>query len=212
MQYIKKLLLIVVAIGFSSLARAGAYEDFFKAVELDDARAVGQLLGRGFDPNTPDDKGQHPLYLALRGEAFKVAAALIEHPQLKPDQANEAGETPLMMAALKGSIDWVQRLLERGAAVQREGWTPLHYAATGPEPRTVELLLAARATVDAPSPNRSTPLMMAARYGSEGSVRLLLARGADARLRNDREMSAADFARSAGREALAAQLDAAAKR
>jgi ankyrin repeat protein len=67
------------------------------------------------------------------------------------------------------------------------------------------------ATIEALSPNRSTPLMMAARYGSEASVDLLLARGANTRLRNDRDMNAADFARSAGRDALAARLDALAR-
>jgi ankyrin repeat protein len=48
--------------------------------------------------------------------------------------------------------------------------------------------------------------MMAARYGSEDAVQLLLKRGADARLRNDLGLSAADFARQAGREALTESL------
>jgi ankyrin repeat protein len=60
--------------------------------------------------------------------------------------------------------------------------------------------------VDARSPNGSTPLMMAARYGSEASVDLLLARGANPKLRNQRDLSAADFARMDGRDALAQRL------
>jgi len=40
-----------------------------------------------------------------------------------------------MMAALRGSLEWTQRLIERGAAINRDGWTPLHYAASGPEPK-----------------------------------------------------------------------------
>jgi hypothetical protein len=90
--------------------------------------------------------------------------------------------------------------------VNKPGWSPLHYAATGPDPKIVELLLDRGAVVDADSPNRSTPLMMAARYGKEGSVKLLLARGADPKRTNDLNQTAADFARSAGRESLAAQL------
>ena len=41
-----------------------------------------------------------------------------------------------------------------------------------------------------------------------GFVGVLVARGADARLRNDRDMTAADFARSAGRDTMAQQLAA----
>jgi ankyrin repeat protein len=48
--------------------------------------------------------------------------------------------------------------------------------------------------------------MMAARYGHEDSVRVLLAANANPRLRNQKDLSAADFAREAGREALAQQL------
>jgi len=50
--------------------------------------------------------------------------------------------------------------------------------------------------------------MMAAQYGAEESVTLLLAQRADARVRNERGLNAADFARLAGREKLAQRLDA----
>jgi hypothetical protein len=53
--------------------------------------------------------------------------------------------------------------------------------------------------------------MMAAGYGQEASVRFLLERKASAALRNQRDMNAADFARRAGRPALAEVLDAAAR-
>jgi hypothetical protein len=190
-----------------SVSNAGSYEDFFHAIEVDDGRTVSQLLERGFDPNTPDPNGQVGLFLALRAESHKAAEALWGSKELKVDAANGHGETPLMMAALRGATVWCERLVGRGAAINREGWTPLHYAASGPEPRAVALLLERGAHVDAPAPNGNTALMMAARYGPEESVTLLLQREADTRLRNQRGMTAADFARGAGREALALRLD-----
>jgi len=69
------------------------------------------------------------------------------------------------------------------------------------------LLLDRGAPIDAGSPNGSTALMMAAQYGSEASVDLLLSRGADAKIKNDRGLTAGDFARLAKRDALAARLD-----
>ena len=197
---------LFVATSFFS-ARAGSVDEYFRAVNVDDARTVSGLLARGFDPNTASDKGQVGLFLALREDSPKVAQALLAHPQIAVDLANASDETPLMMAALRGRLDWAERLLERGAKLNRPGWTPLHYAASGPEPKVVALLLDRGAVVDAPSPNRSTPLMMAARYGDEGAVALLLARGANLELRNDRGLNAADLARLAGRENLAVRLE-----
>ena len=211
-QSLKKCLQALVAVAVLSFtpisAFAGAYEDFFKAIELDDGRTITQLLRRGFDVNSASETGQTPLYLALRGEAHQAVAALLAAPDLKVDQANEAQETALMMAALRGHLEWCQRLVERGAAVHREGWSPLHYASTGPNPKTVSYLLSRGAQVNALSPNGTTPLMMAARYGNEASVDVLLAAQADAKVRNQKDLTAADFAREAGREALARRLDA----
>ena len=210
---IKYLVYLVMALGFSN-ASAGAYEDFFKAVTFNDAGAVQGLLARGFDPNSRDEKGQAALYLAMREGSFKAAEVLLAHPGMRQDLLNAAGESALMMAALKGRLDWVKRLLDRGArteGLEPLAWTALHYAATGPEPQTVQVLLARGAKVDARSPNGSTPLMMAARYGAEPSVDLLLQQGADAKLKNDASLTAADFARLAGREALAIRLAQAAR-
>jgi uncharacterized protein len=72
-------------------------------------------------------------------------------------------------------------------------------------------LLERGADVNAGSPNRSTPLMMAARYGAEAAADLLLLKGADARARNERGLTAADFARTAGRVALALRIEGAAR-
>lgn len=194
-----------------SLAYANPSVDFFRAVNVDNDRTVKDLLASGFDPNTVNEKGQVGLYLALREESFKVAAALLAHPATRVDATTEADETPLMMAAMRGNLDWTQRLLERGAAINRIGWTPLHYAASGPDVAVVKLLLDRGAVIDAPSPNSTTALMMAARYGPHDSVELLLQRGANPKLRNQRQMTPADFASSVGREPLARLLEAAAR-
>jgi uncharacterized protein len=215
-HYLKFLSYLFLLLAFS-VARAGAYEDFFKSVINDDARSVESLLARGFDPNSRDEKGQNLLYLSQREGAFKVAQVLIEHPQLRIDLPNNAGETALMMAALRDQDAWVARLLDKGARIEgavdgdRPGWTPLHYAAAAPGAKSLVLLLARGARVDARSPNGTTPLMMAAQYGPEDAVVALLKQGADVRLRNDLDLGAADFAQRGGRESLASRLAASAR-
>jgi ankyrin repeat protein len=194
------------------LARAGSYEDFFQAVQRDDEGTVARLLAQGFDPNSRDPKGQTAMHLAMRDNSPKVAEALWPQRQLDVNALNADDETAMMMAALRGNLVWVQRFLERGAKVHKPGWSPIHYAATGPKAEVVALLLDRGAPIDAESPNRTTPLMMAARYGIEASVDLLLARGADARRRNDLGLSAVEFARQSGRDFLVDRLQKAAQR
>jgi uncharacterized protein len=205
MQSLRYILQILVAIAVSS-ATAGSYEDFFAAVQRDDAGAVTSLLKRGFDPNSRDPKGQTGLTLAAQSQSWRAEEALLAHPGVDVNALNGAGESALMLVALKGDLGQCQRLLDRGAKVQQPGWSPIHYAATGPSTQIVELLLARGADIDAESPNGSTPLMLAARYGSEDTVNLLLARGADVTRRNERNLRASDFAHLGGREPLAARL------
>ncbi len=180
--------------------------DFFRAIEVDNADAVARMLAAGLDPNQLDPRGQPALMVALQGESLKVAKVLMEARGVDIEVRNHAGETPLMMAALKAEVDAAGALVAHGAAVRKDGWSPLHYAATGGSAAIVKLLLAKGAVLEARSPNGSTPLMMAARYGNEDAVDALLAAGADRGAKNDLGMDASAFAASAGREKLAARL------
>jgi uncharacterized protein len=93
--------------------------------------------------------------------------------------------------------------------VNKTGWTPLHYAATGGHVEIIQILLDEYAYIDAESPNKSTPLMMAAKYGTPAAVKLLLESGADPTLRNELGLSAIDFAQQGNRRDSAEMIAAA---
>ena len=197
-QYIKYCIYIVVFVGFS-LAMAGSYEDYFVAIKQDDANAIRALLQRGFDPNTRNPEGEHGLALAIRQPSPKVAVLLVETPRVDLDALNQHDESPLMLASLKGQLELCERLIAKGAGVNKPGWTPLHYAATHGHVDIMNLLLEHHAYIDAASPNGSTPLMMAALYGTPAAVKVLLEAGADPLLKNDQGLTAIDFANRAQR-------------
>ncbi len=199
LKHFKFVLQVLLVIGFSS-ASAGSYDDLFVAVIRDDAAGVTKLLRQGIDPNTRDPKGMPALSVAIRRESPKVFAVLLGHPDLDVDALNAAGETALMLTAIAGDLDASQRLVARGAKVQIPGWSPIHYAASGPNVKLVQWLLDQGAQVDAESPNGTTPLMLAAQHAPEGTVELLLQRGADPRKRNQRGLQAIDYAESSGRQ------------
>ena len=197
-NYFKNIIyLAVFAASFSS--QAGSYEDFFRAVRSDNSSSIQALLNRGFDPNTVDEQGQAGLLIAMREPSPKVVQVLLDSPKTNVEVRNAKDESPLMLAALKGQQDLVTRLIARDADVNKPGWAPLHYAATGGHVAIMKLLLENYAFIDAQSPNGSTPLMMAAMYGSAAAVQLLLDEGADTTMKNQLGMTALDFARRANR-------------
>ena len=206
MDHLKKTIYLIMAT-VVSVATAGAFDDFFRAVRTDNASGVSDLLARGFDPNSHEESGQSALTLAVREGAQKVTDTLLKQPQLDVNALNRTGESALMLAAIKGDLPLVRSLVERGATINQPGWNALHYAATGPNAEVAAWLIERGAQLDARSPNGTTALMMAAGYGNEQSADLLLAKRADAEPRNERGLSAADFARAGGRDALAKRLD-----
>jgi hypothetical protein len=104
-----------------------------------------------------------------------------------------------MLAALTGQLKLADYLVQKGADVNKPGWTPLHYAASNGHREVIKLLLENHAYIDAESPNGSTPLMMASMYGNPQSVKLLLDEGADPLLKNQGGLTALQFAQRGNR-------------
>lgn len=192
-KYFKYFLYLYVFIGYS-LSNAGSYDDFFSALHFDRPEVVQNLLARGFDPNTPNEKGIAGLLVAIQSEAPKSALVLAKHPQTHIHARNQLGETPLMLAAIHNQLELARVLIERGAEVNQPGWTPLHYAATRGHREMMRLLLDNEAYIDSESANGTTPLMMAAYSATPLAVKLLLEEGADPTLVNQGNASALDLA------------------
>ena len=200
--HLNKTVLAVVFAGFSVLAtgaNAGAYDEFFAAVLRDNPGNLQTLLTRGMDANTPSPEGQTGLSMALAAESLKAAQVLMNWPKTDVNALNSKGESPLMLAALKGHKEMAEQLIKKGADINKTGWTPLHYAASSGQTAIISLLLDQHAYIDAESPNGTTPLMMAAMYGTGEAVDLLVAEGADTRLKNQQGMTALQFAEAGER-------------
>ncbi len=186
---------------------AESVRTWLRSAELDGGPEVRRRLAAGQDPNVIGAKGQAALHWALLHQSASVVTALLEDPRTDVELLNAHGESPLMLAALRGRLDWVKALVQRGAKIDPEPatkrWRALHYAASGEDVAVVVWLLEQGASLDALSPNGSTALMMAWGYGLIDAGRLLLQRGASSSIQNDQGQTAWDFAKRGGREDLA---------
>lgn len=204
------LLAAALQLGPAAAATPEQVAGFFRAVQLDNVSRVKEMAGRVVDPNALNPVGGEPaLVLAVREGAMRVFDALLAHPGVDLEAEAVNGNTALMMAAFKDNRRAAAALLARGARVNRDGWTPLHYAAAGGSEEIARLLIAREAKLDALSPPASgayTPLMMAAREGRPGMVRLLLQQGADPARENTEGLTAARIAERAGRDDIAALI------
>ncbi|MEY2677654.1 MAG: hypothetical protein RLZ00_346 [Pseudomonadota bacterium] len=192
-KYFKYFLYLYVFIGYS-LSNAGSYDDFISAVIFDQPETIEKLLARGFDPNTPNEKGVPGLLVAIQSPSPKSAMLLAKHPQTNVNASNQHDETALMLAAITNQLELAKVLIERGADVNKAGWTPLHYAATHGHREMMRLLIEHDAYIDSEAANGNTPLMMATATASPLAVKLLLEEGADPTLVNTANASALDIA------------------
>jgi ankyrin repeat protein len=194
-RYLNFMSALAMAAFAPCLAFAGAYDDFFQAVKFDDVDTVKSLLARGLDPNLVEpERGDSGLMLAVQEDSMKVFAALLDARNINLELKSRNGDNALMIASYKANRPAVEALLAKGAEVNRPGWTPLHYAAASGNQDILRMLLDKSAFPDAESPNRTTPIMMAARGGHIIAVKVLLDAGADASLKNELGMNAIDFA------------------
>jgi ankyrin repeat protein len=191
-----------------SPAQLAARKDLFTAVQRDDPHAVRTALLRGADPNLRNELGQPAIVAAAKDKAWRAVRALAELDGTQLDATDGSGNTALMQAALSGELPTVEYLVSRKAQVNKTGWTALHYAAANGHEKVVRYLLEQHAYIDAESPNRSTPLMMAARQAHPTVVQLLVEEGADPTVRSDSGWTAARYATAGGDPKLGEWLSA----
>lgn len=192
---VASLLFVGTLLGISNLAVADDKSDFFLTISRDNAYSLQKLLEHGIDPNLREPtRGDTGLNLALHEKSMKAFDVLLNTPKVDLEATSNNGDNALMIASYTGNIVAVQALLAKDVEVNKHGWAALHYAASIGNVEIMKLLLEKSAYVDAESPNKTTPLMMAARSGQTDAVKLLIEEGADISLRNDQGMTAADFA------------------
>jgi len=208
LAYLRRLLMAgLPAILVAAAAHAANPSDWWVDIANDRAEQVKSMLARGADPNELSPRGQPAIMQAIRDGAWKVYDVLAAHPKTIVNAMNTSKETPLMYLAVAGQTERAQKLIRRGALVNKLDWTPLQYAASKGHVDTVKMLLANKALVNAPGPDGITALMMAAYGGSEPVAQLLLNAGADPTMQDALKRDAADWARLKNHNALAGKLD-----
>lgn len=193
-------------IAMSPVAYAVNSANWWTDIAQDRAADVQVMLAQGADPNELGKQGQPAIMWAIRHGAWKVYDVLLASPKTELNVVNVSGETPLMYLAIVGQTKKAQSLIKRGAHVNRLGWTPLQYAASKGRLDMVKLLIADKAIINAPSPDGTSALMMAAYAGSEPVVQVLLDAGADVAMQNLKGQNAADWARLGKHDALAKKI------
>lgn len=189
------LLSLLLCLGIVRGACAEDLSNFFTLVQVDNAKAVKSMVAKGVDVNARDPRsGETALIIALRDDSMNVFNVLVADPRVELELAAPNGNTALMMAAFKRNKPAALALLERGAAVNRAGWSPLHYAAAGGAADIARILIDRGAALNSRAPGGLTPLMMAAREGQESAVAALLEAGADTTLKSADGLTAAQLA------------------
>lgn len=163
------------------------------AMQAGDTAKVGKLIDQGLGVNSVLEDGLTPLMWATNVRRAEVVRFLLKH-KANPNARTKDGKTALMFAAQSFADDAAFALVQGGAdpkLIDNKGNTALHYCVNWAQYDMIiigrqdacavlaEVLINAGADVDAEDKQGRTPLIWAAAYDHEPSVRMLIAMGAN---------------------------------
>ena len=154
----------------ASVASNGGFTPLVFAAQKGDAKSVLRLIQAGADVNYTVPGGQSALQIAVIGKKNEVVDVLLGKGA-KVNSADQMGATPLHLAAQAGSVELVKKLLAQGA---------------DPNARTLKTAPEAGSAAAGPfraPPGGLTPLHLSAKANHEDVMRLLVAAGADPKLK-----------------------------
>jgi len=147
--------------------------------------ATRRLLDEGASLGVKDKDGHTVLGLAIRNEDASMIQLLIEKGA-DLEAADDEGCSPLYLAVQSSNIDMVELLLKFNPNVAllnaKTGKTAFHQAIEDGNESIAELLLDARADIDARCPDGQTALYIAVNSGSLDLVGFLLRHGANKKI------------------------------
>ena len=118
-------------------------DEFVRAMETNHTSVINRYFRERQNPNvrTADDRSL--LFTAVLREDRAIAHRLLD-AGASPDLCDDAGVTPLMVAAMHGDVEMVRALIGRITDVtvrDRAGHTALYYAVNAQKSEIVDLLL-----------------------------------------------------------------------
>ncbi|XP_066256045.1 ankyrin repeat domain-containing protein 31 [Euwallacea similis] len=149
---------------------------------------------KGSGPNTRNplvtpmsERQQLALLMQMTSSGAESDSRSPSSSSSKTRDRNERGETPLHLAAIKGDVEQVCRLLAHRAdpnVADFAGWTPLHEACNHGWYEVALRLIQSGANINAKGLDNDTPLHDAVSNGHLKLVKLLVEKGADIHVKN----------------------------
>ena len=167
------------------------------------------LVDSGADVNARNQNGGTPLmHAAVSGDMTTVALLLASGAKVNVQAGN--GWTALGLAAAKGRVSVVDQLLKSGANANLAdvfGWTALIHAAEQKRLTVVQLLASQPGiAIDARTADGATALHRAAAQGFLAVTQMLIDKGADPEITDNKGRTPFDYAQAAGHPQLLENL------
>ena len=140
-------------------------------------QVVTFLVNAGANRSLVDAQEFSTLHWATLSEDLETMSLSLTQQQ-GVDPKDVDSRTPLSWAVAQGSPDVVRWLIAHGSnpnSADRDGWTPLHYAAARNRVAMIDLLFQCDARLDAESLREETALQVAERLGSIDAAQALRA-------------------------------------
>ena len=179
--------------------RVDPLAEALSCLDSDDLTKLKEVLSRdpilkAFQKRIREPKiamGRSPLVLSVLKDSKKIFFHIMEN--MKPNLEQETSvvidngypvesATPLWTASTLGKLQFVQRLVDRGADIEHtteSGSSPLRGSAFDGHCDVCELLIGMGADIDKPNQVGQSPLTIAAAMNKTDCVKLLIKKGAD---------------------------------